>query len=316
MWSSQAAIDWPRACKFEMPSGTIRSQFQDFRVEEVLNCEFSNDGEHLYLQIEKTDENTQDVQKLLAKHYKVPLIDVSYSGMKDKRAVTQQWFSIRLPNVEESPRLPNIKILQERQHRTKLRRGTHSSNRFDIVVRDLVAPADHDFARALNQPFPNYFGPQRFGYEFNNLNRAVEWVKAGRRRTSRIVRSRHLSTLRSFLFNEVLAQRIRTDTWNRNLPGDCVQNGTSTGPLWGRGTLATTDVVLEIEQGVRHDHEQICDALEWVGLNQERRSLAIQAKDVCVVRHVNTLKVSLTLPPGTYATAALNETLQVSEHSR
>ena len=56
---------------------------------------------------------------------------------------------------------------------------------------------------------PNYFGPQRFGREGDN-------VEQGRMMLNREIRVRntkrkglYLSSVRSFIFNEVMAERIR-----------------------------------------------------------------------------------------------------------
>lgn len=75
---------------------------QDFIVNELLADDFvfSNDGEHLWLLIQKQGVNTTHLVKLLAHWAGVPVHDVGYSGLKDRHACTQQWCSIRLPNMD------------------------------------------------------------------------------------------------------------------------------------------------------------------------------------------------------------------------
>ena len=296
-----------------VPTGVLREHLSDFIVTEVLDCDFTDSGEHLYLEVEKSNLNTQDVQKVLAGHYGVAHVDVSYSGLKDKRAITRQWFSVRLPKSTTTPTHSNFIVLSERMHSHKLRKGTHEANKFEIVLRHTSVDSRELAKQAFSKPFPNYFGSQRFGRNFNNLRRARDWVMQERPRIARNERSRHLSTLRSFVFNEVLARRVKDGTWNSPIDGDCLSTDVPTGPLWGRGQLQTAKDARVVEESVSSCHEQICDALEWVGLRQERRELAVQPSHVQIDGTASTVSLSFSLPPGSYATVALNECFEVGE---
>ena len=129
-------------------------------------------GPHLYLFIEKRDLTTNAVVRLLADGNGLPTSAIGYAGMKDKFAVTRQWFSVPL---EEAP--PEVSVPDEVQElarlRTtkKLRRGWHSGNSFELVLRDVVCSGAQDATacRALldarlsaitSNGVPNYFGPQ------------------------------------------------------------------------------------------------------------------------------------------------------------
>lgn len=292
--------------------GTLRDQLADFQVYEVFDRVLSGHGEHLYVRVEKRGLNTRDVQAVLAQHYGVSLVDVSYAGLKDKRAIAQQWFSIRLPKTAQQPKHKHISILEETAHHRKLRPGEHQGNRFRIRIRD-VSKNSHLSSHAFRQPLPNYFGPQRFGYQQNNLRRAMEWVAQSRPRVKRGVRSLHMSVLRSFLFNEVLASRVRSGSWNTQLSGDVLSNSLPTGPLWGRGRLPTSEKALAIERTVYQRNDKVCDALEWVGLKQDRRDLVMHASDVAIQREDDTIEVRFSLPKGSYATVALNEYFDFKE---
>ena len=290
----------------------MRTEVSDFIVTELIDIPFQDSGEHLYLQIEKTDINTQDVHRLLATHYQVPKVDVAFAGMKDKRAIATQWFSVRLPKTSSRPTHENFRVLEERKHSTKLRKGMHVGNCFDIVIRNLCQHGNLDTSSILKQAFPNYFGPQRFGHMFNNLRRAREWIAQGRPHVARFERGLHISTLRSFVFNSVLAERIRRKNWRSVIEGDLLHNGFPTGPMWGRGRLNTSDEALKIEELVRDSNKDVCDALEWVGLQQDRRVLAVQANDVQADLTDSTVRVRFTLPVGSYATVALNEHFELT----
>lgn len=295
------------------PTGVLRERIEDFHVTEMLDCDFSDEGEHLYLQVEKTDLNTLDVQDFLSEHYQVSCMDVSYSGLKDKRSIAQQWFSVRLPKTSESPQHPCIKILTERTHSRKLRIGTHRGNQFRIVVRNV---SEHDVAEVdgnLRGLAPNYFGPQRFGRDFRNVDRALRWIERGRPSIERNFRYRHVSTMRSYLFNEVLAERVRDGSWTAMLSGDMGINGYPTGPLWGRGQLQTTDIARKIEDSLRSKHQHVCEALEWVGLRQERRALSVEPTVTRVETDNGALTLEFFLPRGCFATVVLNECIEFRE---
>lgn len=299
-------IDWPRSNTAQPFLGRLRTTVDDFQVNEVLNIDFTEAGEHLYLQVEKTNLNTEDVRRTLALHYDVPTVDVSYSGMKDKRAITRQWFSVRLPKTTTEPSYEGFRVLQVRRHHCKLRRGTHTLNEFRIVLRDVKRELAH-LNEVLTSPFPNYFGTQRFGLYFNNLTRAQEWVQAGKPRAPRTVRARYLSTLRSYLFNELLGLRVKSGTWKEKLAGDPSVDECATGPLWGRGRLSSSAVTAKFDQSVQTKHPQICEALEWVGLRQERRRLAVRAQNVEIDQTLSTITLKFSLPVGSYATVGLSE---------
>src|SRR5262245_13864190 len=78
--------------------GRIKQRPEDFYVEEQPLYEPSGKGEHLYLCIEKCGQTTHDVVRRLSKLFNVRRSEIGYAGLKDKRAVTRQHFSVRLPD--------------------------------------------------------------------------------------------------------------------------------------------------------------------------------------------------------------------------
>ena len=77
-------------------NGEIRTAPEDFIVDEELGFSASGEGEHVFLQIRKRGRNTEDVARLLARHSGIPRKSVSYAGLKDRNAVTSQFFSVHL----------------------------------------------------------------------------------------------------------------------------------------------------------------------------------------------------------------------------
>ena len=334
---------WPRAhASASNVTGILRSTHGDFEVTETLTFEPEGNGEHLYLLAEKRGVTTRAVQQMLASRCGVPLRDVSYAGMKDKHAVARQWFSVRRPQREnfvlgESLQLGSargypsqdkslqprecegvplkptsegqtgVRILRHDRHRRKLRRGELKHNHFRVRIRALAGDPETSLARLRAVGAPNYFGEQRFGATGENVTAALDWVRAGKPRISPFLRSVYLSSMRSFLFNEVLAERVADGTWRCLLDGEAELAGVPTGPLWGRGRPPSTGAARALEERMLRAHGEITQALEFVGLRQQRRALATTPKELSWRVENSALTLKFALDPGTYATSVLRE---------
>ena len=128
----------------------------------------------------------------------------------------------------------------------------------------------------------------------------------------------YLSAVRSFVFNEVLAQRIAQGLWGRTLAGDVMDEaGRPTGPLWGRGRVSSADEAQALENSVAARHATLCDGMEHAGLDQERRVLVASPQELrWDWPQPDQLVLSFSLPPGTYATSVLEEILSTTEPER
>lgn len=309
---------WPRAFRGACVPGSLRKLVEDFRVTERRFEELTGEGEHLYLRIEKRNLTTTFVQRCLAEHFSVPAMDVSYAGLKDKRAIATQWFSVRMPGVVEKPApcSDGFRVLECQRHATKLRPGNLAGNEFELVVRGIGGGClQTALAHLRDSGFPNYFGPQRFGNDGANITNARAWVDEKRPRIARLKRSMYISAMRSALFNDVLAERVRDATWNRTIEGDCMLEGVATGPLWGRGRLPTSAAAHDLEMRVTGGRPEIRDALEWVGLSQARRPLVERVRDLEADVEGGDLTLRFWLPPGTYANVALGSVFDLTELS-
>lgn len=223
---------------------TIKQFPHDFIVNEIMSIDFSQQGEHLWLHIEKTHLNTTFVAKLLANWANIPLKDVGYSGLKDRHAITTQWFSLRLPNkqmpilnfntfIQQQTLLQEneqLSILKSHWHHKKLNRGAHKANQFTIIVRNITDNPQIIEQKLINIQqcgVPNFFGEQRFGNDNSNLQKAKEWFTTGiingKRPHPKFDREKislYLSTARSEIFNAILAKRIALDNWQTPLSGE------------------------------------------------------------------------------------------------
>ena len=86
-------------CAYGEPCGTavLKAVAEDFQVDEVLDIPLAGEGEHLWLWVEKRELNTEEAAKRIARAAGVPLRLISYAGLKDRQALTRQWFSLHLP---------------------------------------------------------------------------------------------------------------------------------------------------------------------------------------------------------------------------
>ncbi len=242
-------------------SAQYKSSANDFIVEEVMpSIEFTGTGEHLWIQIKKTGMNTSYLAKQLAKWAGIAQRDVGYSGLKDRNAITTQWFSLRIPRsqaplqpfaIDNSEQQESAEILQQLWHNKKLHRSTHKSNKFTIILRNIILNNNSSNKQQLEQKLtqikqqgvPNYFGEQRFGHDGNNLTLALEWFQQGtihgrkpHPKKSRDLQSILLSSARSAIFNQILAHRVQDSSWHQGLDGE-VFNLAGTGSLFSSETL-------------------------------------------------------------------------------
>ncbi|MCP4249635.1 MAG: tRNA pseudouridine(13) synthase TruD [bacterium] len=154
--------------------GRIKTDAQDFRVEELPLYRPSGTGTHTYVGIEKTGLTTQQAVSRLAAALDIRPRHVGYAGLKDARAVTCQTLSIEHvdPQMVERLDLPGIRIEWVDRHTNKLKLGHLAGNRFHIKVREVVDPSLPRVEGILEvltrRGLPNYFGPQRFGRRGDN----------------------------------------------------------------------------------------------------------------------------------------------------
>ena len=312
------SLDYARA--WGEPTGQVdfRSSAADFVVDEELGLVLSGDGDHVYLQIRKTEQNTHWVAEQLAQFYQIDGSELGYCGLKDRRAVATQWFSVRLPEAqtELSPVAqllpgtelwPGCELLQITRHRRKLRRGMHEANSFKICLRNFSGEpglAEQRLNIIAELGVPNYFGEQRFGREGGNL-RAAEQILS--QSISRKGRDRkwgiYVSAARSHLFNTVLSARVGDGSWRKPVDGEISPSG----PLWGRGRSGIGKRLGALEDDVLAGHTLWCHGLEHCGFEQQRRPLVLIPKRLSWQWQHRQLDIQFTLPPGTYATSILRE---------
>lgn len=360
---------------------TYKADATDFVVNEILPLELTGDGEHLWLHIQKSGMNTAYLAKLLSEWADIPLRDVGYSGLKDRHAVTTQWFSLRIPKKQLPPtefapvdigENESVVILAQHWHNKKLNRGTHRANQFIITLRDIEFANDDENTESTEQSLstqqtakqrveqhlaridetgvPNYFGPQRFGRQGNNVREALSLFsrplrepkpqpkKSKRKRAPREQNTMELSAARSLIFNEILAARVRNGSWDAGLAGEVFNLDGSgsiftsevlddtlharmssgdihpTAVLWGTGNDKVSGSAAALEnEVVQHSPllMQLATGLEQRDIKAQRRALRLPIEQLrWEWSDEHTLVLSFTLTTGSFATSVLASLVQ------
>jgi tRNA pseudouridine13 synthase len=356
-------------------AATFKQKFTDFRVDEQLSFAFTEKGEHAYLWIEKIDRSTVDVAKKLSEITGVHGSEIGYSGMKDRRAEARQWFSIKLPAGRESEltacESDSLRIVETHRNSRKLKIGSHRSNHFRVLLRDCDGSRD-EFEERLAQieagGVPNYFGSQRFGRGLSNLTQVQAWMSAALDADSgsaidvaaaaipkqRFKRSMLFSAARSYLFNQLLSQRLELGNWNAYTAGDVLNlEGTDrsfalatgvewdstlqqrledfdihiTGPLPGeidpKDKYVSCGEAADIEEAVCKKFNTLLAGLQHFGLKTARRPLRFRAIDLSWEWQqseqkdgASNLLLDFSLGKGAYATSLLRELCVTREPGR
>ena len=334
--------EWARAHGAPLFPASIRSEPSDFRVPENPGFELSGSGEHDYLRVEKVAANTDWVARQLARFAGVRPGDVGYAGMKDRHAITEQWFSVpgRGDVDWASFKADGVTILDVRRHDRKLRRGAHAGNTFCIALRTPNAPArrqavEERLACIAARGVPNYFGPQRFGRDGGNVDLARQLFAGARLKRDK--RSIAISAARSFLFNQILSARVADGSWERILPGELVNLDGSgsvfraeaidatiedraarldihpTATLWGLRSEISPGVTGALERDATDAHDDLRTGLERLGAKAGHRALRLRVHDLSWEIEDDALWLQFRLPPGAFATAVLREIADLQE---
>lgn len=336
---------WPRAWGGALGTAVLRQRPEDFQVREQLGFDLSGEGEHVFLHLQKCELNTLDLVERVARIGGVPVRDVGYSGLKDRNALTTQWFSVGLagrpePDWSALETDGKVRLLASGRHLKKLKRGVHRANAFRLRLADFQGDRDSLESRLsviARAGVPNYFGRQRFGRNGATLSQARSWVSGGGRRVARNRRSLYLSALRGVCFNELLAQRVTAGTWQQPQVGDAVALAGSRSvfqadaeedlaararsgdvhpalPLWGRGQPVAAPETHASQGDILAGLAEEKAFLEAQGVDLSYRAARLIPDDFCWrFCDDGSPVLEFSLGAGCYATAIVDELVQYSE---
>lgn len=321
-------------------TGQFKASAEDFKVNEMLGFELTGTGEHVCLHIEKQGLNTEELVKALSIALSKPVRAISYAGLKDKQAVTTQWISVHCPGetIEGASTLTGHgwRVIEASRHAKKIRHGAVKSNRFKLVIKEVsdVHAVEERLQHIKTTGVPNYFGPQRFGIQGQNIVKAEQMLMGERRVKDRFLKGMYFSAARSFLFNQILSARVALNNWQQAIPGDVMQLSGSqsffhvdlpdeaihqriqdkdivpASILWGSSPSLVSADALSVQQKALADLVHLCHALEKHDLKRAYRAHRLDVEQLTWAWHQNQLTLEFTLTTGGYATSVLRELIQ------
>ena len=320
--------------------GRIRVREEDFEVEEVPSYEPCGTGDHLYLWVEKRGVAPEFFARTVAQKLGTHPGNIGTAGLKDRHAVTRQWVSV--PR-ECEPRVKNldgdgIRVLKTGLHTNKLKPGHLRGNRFRILIRgaDRGAAVDVILDRVRAEGMPNFYGPQRFGRDGSTVELGLLCLagKAPKRIRPFLFRFA-LSAVQSLLFNDYLSRRVRDGLYRTVLDGDVMakwplggmfvakdvaaeqarfdaRETVTAGPMFGKKTFPAEGVAAERERAVLNDNRLSPASFGGFGklVMGTRRHNLVYLDDLTSDWEPDGLRLSFTLPAGSYATVLLAEVMK------
>jgi len=174
----------------------IKAKPEDFFVKEIIDIPLKDKGEYAYYRLKKKDRNTVDIVRELAQKFRLPVKDITFAGLKDKNAVTEQYLAIKgLKNPPERVEGDSYKLTLVGFADQPLELGKFKGNYFEIVVRNLTKRERENAERNIpfveKYGFANYFGEQRFG----SIKNAKEFL------IKHLLRHKYEEALREYLLS-------------------------------------------------------------------------------------------------------------------
>lgn len=183
-------MDWSYYTDTPGIKGEIKEQVEDFIVQEMASHE-TGEGDHLIVKLRKQNMTTLQAINKLSKMLHISRKRIGYAGNKDKRAVTEQFISIKGVSEEDVNQVFTDEFdLEVIGEGNRIGLGNLMANRFEITLRDLNLPIENIRKMVLNTveemdgKMPNYFGEQRFGsarpitHQVGRLILQGEWEEA------------------------------------------------------------------------------------------------------------------------------------------
>ena len=192
--------------------------------------------------------------------------------------------------------------------------------------------------RIRTHGMPNYYGPQRFGRDGGTIELGLQCLagKAPRRIRPFLFRFA-LSSVQSLLFNDYLSRRMKDGLFRTVLDGDVMtkwpfggmfvakdvlteqarfdaRETVTAGPMFGKKTFPAEGIAAEREAVVLSDNGLSIASFGGFGklVMGTRRQNLIYIDDLASVWEPDGLRLSFTLPAGSYATVLLAEVMKTS----
>ncbi len=330
--------------------GQIKQHPEDFEVEEIPAYQPCGSGAYLYLWIEKRGLGAEFLAREMARRLGILTGEIGTAGLKDRHAVTRQMVSVpgRVADRIGGLELEGLKVLKVSRHGNKLRPGHLHGNRFRILIRGVepnAADRLEPILRRLRETgMPNYYGRQRFGKDGETVHLGLSLLRNeppspanGRPINLRnpFLRKLALSSVQSALFNRYLARRQKEGLLRKVLCGDVMCKWPTGGmfvaedvaaeqvrfdnreiipggPIFGRKVFPAGGAAAGREGAILSEAGLTGASFKPFGklLRGTRRFNLVYVDDLTAQPEPEGVRLSFTLPAGSYATVLLREIMK------
>jgi len=172
----------------------LKEKPEDFCVKELMNLKLGS-GNYTYFILKKKNWNTMDAINKIAYRLHIKTKRFGFGGFKDKRAITEQYVSVKNIGGEKLKKLKikDIEIKVVGKGNEKIRLGDLKGNKFRIKVKG------KKIKKKINW-IVNYYGEQRFGTETYNLGREV--LKGKMFKKERRLLLLYINSVQSYIWNK------------------------------------------------------------------------------------------------------------------
>jgi len=139
---------------------------EDFIVEEVIEIPPLRGGSYAYYLLKKQNCSTFEVVQDLSKRLHIPRNHINFSGLKDRRAITTQYISIKEGVAKDIEGTRRYRLSYLGHGEKPILLGQATGNIFTITLKKIDSEKiKKKLFEAEKIGIPNYFGEQRFAGE-------------------------------------------------------------------------------------------------------------------------------------------------------
>lgn len=305
----------------------IKEKPEDFIVKEISTIQPSEKGKYTYFLLKKKNYNTIRAIEHVANALHINPKKFGFAGNKDKIAITEQACSMPELNKDriEKIRLRDIELKFLGKGSEPISLGDLKGNAFEITVRNIAEKPK------AKKEFINYFGEQRFGKANAPIGKAI--VKKDFEKAVKLILSNkgpeeikvrdynHKNPTNYVGALKMLPKKLlkiyihayQSWIWNKVVE-KTEKKGTL--PLVGFGTIVNNPVLADFlaEEGIK-PRDFIIKEIPELSSEGDEREIIAEAKDLKIGKlqedELNKpkkkIKISFTLPPGSYATVFINQ---------
>ncbi len=303
---------------------------EDFQVEEIVDGRFLKkfertengikrvDGPYALYSMTKRNLTTHNALKIISSCLKISENQIGYAGLKDKFALTKQYVTIKNGPAGDI-NLKDIQMTYISRTNRCMSIGDLIGNNFIIKLHDCrnLGKIERAVDSVKKNGLPNYFGPQRFGKYVNNhiIGRLI--VKRKFTKAIRLINNIYgkrfedlrdvngqrikffINAYQSYIFNETLKCYIRKNKGRFSEKVKIVGCNTKLSKSYMDRIIAD---VINRERISPADF--LINELRMSCSGSERPAF-VDASNLDYEISENNLRLSFTLPKGSYATVLL-----------